>query len=126
MGGAPGDWRDETVSPEGWVKVARLEDLPADGAHLIFAGRAQVALFKDQGKLLAVDNRCPHSRGPLSHGKVGRLPNGNPCVTCPWHDTTFDLCSGQALPGGVTKAPVAVYPVRVTDGEVFIQLPTRS
>ena len=49
------------------------------------------------------------------------------CVECPRHGAKFDLFSGEvrAMPA---VFPVNAYPVRVVDGEVFVDLtvPTRE
>lgn len=72
----------------------------------------QLALFKSNGDVFAIDNACPHQDGPLGEGT---LEDGN--VVCPWHGWCFDLKSGacQNRPGEDAK----VHPIAVKDGEVF-------
>lgn len=41
------------------------------------------------GKVLAVDNRCPHMGFPLDRGTVR-----DGILTCHWHHARFDLATG--------------------------------
>jgi chlorite dismutase len=104
--------------PAGWLEVARLEEISEGSSKLVNYGRQQVAIFNVDGKLYAVNNRCPHSRGPLCEGTVKR-EDGALAVTCPWHEAAFDLQSGTALYGPSSR-DVAIFSVKVEDGAVFI------
>jgi len=109
--------------PEGWLEVARLDDIREGGNKLVNYGRQQVAIFNVDGKLYAVNNRCPHSRGPLCEGEV-RRDDGTLSVTCPWHEAAFDLQNGAAL-YGPSPRDVATFAVKVEDGAVFIAEPEK-
>ena len=123
LGGPPVDLPAEEFDANAWARVARVEDVTPGKPLLVFAGSRQVALFRLDDRLYAVDNRCPHARGPLCHGHLSQIAaNGHPSIACPWHQSTFDLVTGEAQPGGVTRAPVPVYTVRVEGGEVWIKL----
>jgi nitrite reductase/ring-hydroxylating ferredoxin subunit len=74
-----------------------------------------VVAFWHEGKVHAVDNRCPHLGFPLSKGTVrGGI------LTCHWHSWQFDLCSGGCLTP--TESDVAVYPTKVEKDEVWVDL----
>jgi len=98
-------------------RVARLDEIPPQGACLVLSNEATIALFKthDQ-KVYALEDRCPHKGGPLSEGIV----HGS-CVTCPLHNMVILLDSGRAQPPD--EGQVRTYPVEVENGEVFIALP---
>lgn len=49
----------------------------------------KVILTRVDGKVYAVENKCPHLGMPLAKGKVC-----NHTVTCRWHGATFDLTTG--------------------------------
>jgi nitrite reductase (NADH) small subunit/3-phenylpropionate/trans-cinnamate dioxygenase ferredoxin subunit len=52
-------------------RVARSEELPEGGSHVVqYQGKA-VALFRSAGILYAIDDRCPHAGAPLSEGWKG-------------------------------------------------------
>jgi nitrite reductase/ring-hydroxylating ferredoxin subunit len=99
-----------------FVSVARLDDLPENGAVSVEVGRRTIALFRCDGRLHALDDLCPHSGGPLSEGEVegGR-------VTCPWHGARF------ALDGGASESPISgdvrCHPVREREGAIEVGLP---
>ncbi len=105
---------DQTKAlPAPWLKVAALDELAREGRMLIKKGRRQVALFHGPKGVFACNNRCPHEGYPLMEGS---LTDG--CVlTCNWHNWKFDLESGETLVGG---DKLRRYPVRIEDGQVWI------
>ncbi|BCR94031.1 Rieske (2Fe-2S) protein [Aspergillus luchuensis] len=60
----------------------------------------QVLVFKYKGKVHAIDHQCPHSSFPLSQGSLFDIEDFgitlSAGITCPKHDWSFDLFSGQA------------------------------
>ena len=111
----------QTEHPTGWLQVARLDEIKPGSNKLANYGRQQVAIFNVDGELYAINNRCPHSRGPLGEGVV-RNGNGSCNVTCPWHEAAYDLKSGAVL-YGPSPRDVATFAVKVEDGTVFIAEP---
>ena len=102
---------------DGWTSVANIDDLPDGSSTVVHVGGEQVALFNIGGTLYAIGNRCSHANGPLADGKVeGRT------VTCPYHNSQFDLCSGTPL-GGPAARPVPAYQVKAENGTVFLAPP---
>lgn len=98
-----------------WTPAATLESIKPGGVKLLRVGREQVALFRlMDGRIFAVDNRCPHEGYPLSQGAV----NGE-VLTCTWHNYKFDLKDGACLLG---DEAVRAYAVRVVDGVVEVDL----
>jgi nitrite reductase/ring-hydroxylating ferredoxin subunit len=95
------------------ICVGQIEDIPeGEGKAVEVLGR-EYAVFRDGGKLYALENRCPHAGGPLADGFVG-----GGFVTCPLHGMKFDLQTGQAAGGGGDKARS----ISVTREEEFICL----
>ena len=123
--GAPGDAQaaDEAQTSdgrEGWVPVARLDEVPEGGARVVYVAGEQVALFNVGGRVYAIDNRCSHANGPLAEG---RIEGTN--VTCPWHDSQFDLATGRPLRGPAPR-PVTAYEVKLEDGAVLLARTARA
>ncbi|MCC7448523.1 MAG: nitrite reductase small subunit NirD [Anaerolineae bacterium] len=107
----------ETVS--GWVQTITLADLPPGSSAKVYMGSQQIALFNVDGQLYAINNRCPHARGPLCDGTVHANGHG-PAVTCPWHKADFDLQTGEVIEGPM-RTPVRTYAVRVgDDGHIYV------
>ena len=96
-----------------WHYVAECADIPLREGRRVRYGAYDVALFNVGETFLAVDNRCPHRQGPLADGIVA-----GKAVFCPLHSWKISLESGCALNGG--EGAVRTYPVRVTDGKVYI------
>jgi nitrite reductase/ring-hydroxylating ferredoxin subunit len=78
-----------------------------------------VALFFHDGKVHAVDNRCPHMGFPLHRGSVR-----DGILTCHWHHARFDLESGGTFDQFADEA--RVFPVEIRDGDVWVDLAPRE
>ncbi|KFA65137.1 hypothetical protein S40285_06520 [Stachybotrys chlorohalonatus IBT 40285] len=76
-----------------------LDDTP-DAALL----KEQIMIFKYNGKLHALDHKCPHSSFPLSRGIPFDIEDFGVVLSaglmCPKHDWSFDLFTGRADRGG--------------------------
>lgn len=87
-----------------WHKVLnKKEELAANRVITVNAGRRQIALAHFEGRICALDNRCPHQGGPLGEGSIE-----NGILRCPWHGWDYHPCTGKA-PGfddGVDPFPV--------------------
>ena len=70
-----------------------------------------VAVFNVAGSFCATQEKCTHKQGPLSKGKL----EGS-TVTCPWHGSQFNVCTG-AVVTGPAKDPLKTYRL-VVDGEI--------
>jgi nitrite reductase/ring-hydroxylating ferredoxin subunit len=66
-----------------------LAEVPEGGAKLVRIRGEEIAVFKREGKLCAIQNLCPHEGGQLSQGWIE-----NQCVVCPLHGYQFDLKTG--------------------------------
>ena len=97
-----------------YVTICTVEELPAAGElREVSAGGRALCLANDGGRLVALDNVCPHRGGPLAEGT---LEAGK--VLCPWHAWGFSLTTGCADEGGC----VGVYSVRAEDGLVQVEI----
>lgn len=65
------------------------------------------------GTLYAIENICPHRGGPIAEGEIA-----NGAITCPWHDWSFDLASGQNTMN--PAATIRLFPCRVEGGNVVV------
>ena len=100
-----------------WVKVASVDQLSPGQSRVVEMKGREIALFNVNGAFHAIDNTCPHSRGPLAEGRLAGVR-----VTCPWHGSQFDVTTGKCLREPAT-ADVASYPVRVEDDTIFVEIP---
>ena len=85
----------------------RISDVPPGSVLLV----GSVAVFNVEGSLCATQATCPHRQGPLNEGSL----DGS-TVTCPWHGSQFNVCTGAVL-SGPARDPLKTYAVTV-DGDV--------
>ena len=102
-----------------WIRLAAIAECPPDTAREFVAGGRIVALFHVAGSFHALDGLCPHQGGPLGKGSL----TGN-IVTCPWHGFKFDVTTGAHQ--AATTICQLRYPVKVEQGEVWIELPDEA
>lgn len=99
--------------PEGFARVARVEEIAPGSSRVVQVRDKAIALFNVQGTFYAIYNKCPHEGGPLGEGRLkGHV------VACPWHDLAFDIRSGVATDGG--GYCVGSYQVVVKEGDIFV------
>jgi nitrite reductase (NADH) small subunit len=98
-----------------FARAIAVADLPPGRAAEVVVNGQAVALFNVGGTFHALAGRCPHRGGPLGQGFLD-----GPRVSCPWHNYTFDVTTGE----NVVKADlkVARYEVKVEDGQVRVKL----
>src|ERR671917_1216266 len=99
----------DTLS-DNFVRAARLDDVRTAGRASVRVAGHSLALFFQDGRVHAVDNRCPHMGFPLHRGT---LQDG--ILTCHWHHARFDLESGGTLDLFVDEG--GMFPVGVGGGE---------
>ena len=98
-----------------FVPVASLAALKSAGCLVAQADGRTIALFLHEGKVFAVDNRCPHMGFPLDRGTCG-----DGILTCHWHHARFDLASGGTFDLWADDLPV--YPVEVRGDQVLVDV----
>ncbi len=69
--------------------VGALSELKDKGRMVVRGGRSPILVLYHQGKVYALDNRCPHLGFPLDRGS---FEDG--ILTCHWHHARFDVTSG--------------------------------
>ncbi len=99
-----------------WIEVIELTQIPVLGSRVIKTQERDIAVFRgSDDQVYAIRDACPHKNGPLSQG----IMHGS-SVTCPLHNWKIDLNSGEAL--GPDEGCANVFPARVEDGLVYLQL----
>ena len=102
-----GDWTpvlDDVALPEG-----KPVNVDVDGTA--------VMLYRKDGRVLAISSRCSHAGGPLHEGEIDREAE---CVTCPWHQSVFNLNDGSVV-HGPASVPQASFDVRVEGGKILVK-----
>ena len=103
-----------------WFKAGTINDFPENSGACVKYKDKQIAVFnfKQMDKWYACQNLCPHKMEMvLSLGLIGDK-NGIPKVACPLHKKNFSLEDGSGLMDESLR--IAVYPVKIEDGNVYI------
>jgi nitrite reductase/ring-hydroxylating ferredoxin subunit len=98
---------------ESFIKICRVEEIDENCAKVVIVQEENIAIFKYEGKVSAINNVCKHQNGPLGEGK---MVDG--CITCPWHGYQY-LPENGCSPAPFTEK-VTTYDVKVEDGYVFV------
>jgi nitrite reductase/ring-hydroxylating ferredoxin subunit len=87
--------------------VGKASDLPEGGRLLVNVGGREIGIFRVDGQVHAILNRCPHRGGQLCKGDIlafitsegpgdFRLEADAKYISCPWHGWEYDLHTGQS------------------------------
>jgi nitrite reductase/ring-hydroxylating ferredoxin subunit len=97
-----------------FVHAASLAELKAKGRLVVRGRHRPILLVHDNGRVFALDNRCPHMGFPLDRGSVE-----DGILTCHWHHARFDLASGCTFDLWADDVPAC--PVDIRAGEVWVK-----
>ena len=99
-----------------WIDVAAEADL-FEGAGIAVAAEGQdIAVFKLEDGVYAINNLCSHGNAKLCDGFVeGHM------VECPFHQALFDVRDGSVNCGPATE-PAKSWPVKIEEGRVYLEL----
>lgn len=122
------------------VKLGSLSELGDGQLHAVDADGTPVVVGRVGSEMCAAKNRCPHLGFSLTKGPGGvSFSDGE--VTCPWHNSRFDLGTGENrdwAPGfagrdmprwsrkmialGRKPAPLTTYPVTIDGDDVYVEV----
>lgn len=98
----------------GFTKICFLKDLKENEGKKFFIDENEIAVFKVDGIVYALSNRCPHQQSANIYD--GFIEEG--CVVCPVHGWMFNLKTGKT-PG--ERKGLSSYETRVINSEVFVK-----
>jgi nitrite reductase (NADH) small subunit len=106
---------DDAMNGGGWLRICAQEELPGPGVRAVSLAAINVAVFHlADGRLCAVEDRCPHRGARLSSGVVY---DGDK-VACLDHGWCIRLTDGGVEAPEVGS--VRTFPVKVEDGSVYV------
>jgi nitrite reductase/ring-hydroxylating ferredoxin subunit len=98
-----------------WVKAADISELASEGlGHSVKIAGLQIALFKWDDRIFAIEDLCPHLGFPLSEGV---MQFGE--VICSWHGWHVRLEDGTCRR---ERERAKVFPVELRGTEVYVYL----
>lgn len=93
-----------------------LEHIP----QKVTVGDFNLALFRVEGNVYALDDLCTHAEASLSEGEIFDCK-----IECPLHGAEFDLKSGEAVTPPATK-DVKTYETIEKDGWIYINFKVKN
>jgi 3-phenylpropionate/trans-cinnamate dioxygenase ferredoxin component len=100
-----------------WVKACGAADIDEeDVMRFDHAGRTFAIYRSPDDEFFATDGLCTHEKIHLASGLVM-----DDIIECPKHNGRFSYKTGQAK-GAPACINLKTYPVKVDDGQVFVQL----
>jgi nitrite reductase/ring-hydroxylating ferredoxin subunit len=113
------------------VDVGAIDDF-SDQLTFVQAGGRELVVFRWQGRVIAMRNRCPHQNLPFAGGRVrSRIAGGErvgdievheeePVLVCPVHLYEYDSEGRCTAAGAADHLRVKSYPVEVRGGRVLV------
>jgi nitrite reductase/ring-hydroxylating ferredoxin subunit len=98
-----------------FIPIGPIDAFPLGRGKQVTVGRQQIAIFRLDAGVFAIDNLCLHQAGPLCDGEID-----DGAVTCPWHGWSYDLRTGILLQDG--RVGVSPHATCIVDGVVHVQL----
>jgi nitrite reductase/ring-hydroxylating ferredoxin subunit len=116
--------------------VAGSGDISENAAFAARIDGTRLLLTRVGGEVRAIENKCPHLGLSMARGKVEGAT-----ITCPWHGSSFDFCTGKNLDWirsvagmsvpqwtrgliafGKQAAPVRTFATREENGRVLVEV----
>ncbi len=98
-----------------WIKIDTLNDFTGDVKVYVLQD-TPIAVFRRGGEFYAIDDTCSHEEASLAEGELDGYE-----IECPLHGARFDIRTGKNL-SFPAVIPVRAYPVKVENGEIWIQM----
>jgi len=99
----------------GFVRAGSLDELKLKGRLLLHGRHRPILLVQEGGRVLALDNRCPHMGFPLDRGSIE-----DGILTCHWHHARFALASGCTFDLWADDVPTCPVEIRA-GGEIWVK-----
>ena len=104
------------LAPLGWHDLCRIYDLPDGRVTRRQLGYLSLAVVRQGSDVMVLADRCAHLGGPLHQGTLTEA-DGEPCLSCPWHGSTYRLSDGAVVHGPATARQPA-FDTRIADGGI--------
>lgn len=103
---------------EKWIRVASVSELPTEGlGHAVKVDGLDIAIFRWNDSVYAIEDLCPHLGFPLSEGV---MQAGE--VICSWHGWHIRLEDGTCRR---EREKAKVWLCEIREDEVFVRIDAR-
>ncbi len=97
------------------MKFCRESDLKEGEVKTLRVLARNIALFRVNGELHAIEADCKHMRASIAHGRrEGKI------ITCPAHGWRYDITTGECL--NEPWAKLKTFVVELEGGDVYVTL----
>ena len=103
----------QSLHNEGFHSICKVSAISENRAKVVFINNENIAIFKYDGKISAVNNICKHQMGPIGEGKII-----DGCITCPWHGYQYLPENGQSPPP--FEEQVKTYETKIVKDEIWV------
>jgi NAD(P)H-dependent nitrite reductase small subunit len=99
-----------------WHRVAALSELPSEGlGHAVRADGLDIAVFRWNERVYAIENLCPHLGFPLSEGVVQDAE-----IICSWHGWRVRLDDGSCRR---ERERAKTFACEIRGADVWVEIP---
>ena len=99
----------------GFTKVCSVDDLKEKVGRKYFIDDVEIAIFKVDGKIYALNNVCPHQHSAIIYD--GFIEDYR--VVCPAHGWEFNLTDGRMANG---RKGLDSYEVKLIEDDVYVKV----
>lgn len=103
------------METENYIKACKVAELKEGVGKRVYLNDEEIAIFKVEGIIYALNNTCPHQQARKIH--EGFIEDHG--VVCPLHGWKFDLATGNIAPD---RRGLKTYPVKIENGFVFVNV----
>ena len=101
---------------EDWHLAGNVGSFEDEDVEQIKVGSLAIAVYRANGEFYATQDLCTHEHAYLSDGVVIDC-----IVECPFHQGRFDIRNGKPM-GAPVIVPLKTYPVKVVDGQIYVNV----
>src|SRR5215211_7211570 len=102
-------------SDDDFVKVAETKDIHTSQMKEVQIDGEDVCIVNVDGNYYAIGNVCTHEGGPLADGVLEGYE-----VECPWHQSKFDVRTGQVTSPPATESE-PTYEIKVDNNSILVK-----
>ncbi|MCT7378301.1 Rieske (2Fe-2S) protein [Chelativorans salis] len=115
------NWKRYPKPPAEGTAICASSNVPEGGTYSIEVDGFPVLLARDNERLVAYVNACPHQFLPLDHRSSSVLSSDGRILRCTNHQAGFDLATGQGVDGFGAGCALDPIPIRENgDGNVVV------
>ena len=106
---------NDLVLSQDFVKVANAKDIQPSQMKEVEVNGENICVANVEGKFYAIGSICTHEGGPLADGTLEGYE-----VECPWHNSKFDVRTGEVISPPASE-PEPAHEVKVDGDNILIK-----